>query len=268
MDWMDYTWPPVFAVLLWWAGTGLVIVLDRMPRDSGRWTFVAASLFTVAALLCIGQQAGQRTVAGAYAGFAGAIILWGWHELAFLSGWVTGPRRHALTPGARPGQRLLESVQVLLWHELALIATVLALWAWLGPRENPTAAWTFTLLWVMRVSAKLNLYLGVRNLALEFLPPHLVYLGSYFRQRRFNALMPWSLLLGGAALVVLLAAPQALDAGPFTARLLLASLLALALAEHLMMVLPLQPSALWRWALRREDVPAPGPLVPLKEPLP
>jgi hypothetical protein len=33
---------------------------------------------------------------------------------------------------------------------------------------------------------------------------------------------------------------------------LVASLLALALLEHLMMVLPLQPAALWRWALRRE----------------
>ena len=262
MDWLDYTLPPVFAVLLWWAGTGLVIVLDRMPRDSGRWTFAAASLFTLAALLCIGHQAGHATVSGAYAGFAGAIILWGWHELAFLSGWITGPRRTALTAGAPAGQRLKESVQVLLWHELALLATVLALWLWLGPRENPTAAWTFTLLWVMRVSAKLNLYLGVRNLALEFLPPHLVYLGSYFRHRRFNALMPWSLLLGGIALLALLKGLDGADAGMFTGRLLLASLLALALAEHLMMVLPLQPSALWRWALRREPVPAPGPLVP------
>jgi putative photosynthetic complex assembly protein 2 len=118
------------------------------------------------------------------------------------------------------------------------------------------ASWTFTLLYAMRVSAKLNLYLGVRNLALDFLPPRLLYLGSYFRQRRVNALMPVS-LLAGAALVAWLLQGAAVTAGGIrVAHVLLAALLVLALVEHLMLVLPLQPSALWRWALRREAVAA------------
>ena len=33
----------------------------------------------------------------------------------------------------------------------------------------------------MRQSAKLNLFLGVRNLGVEFLPQHLRYLQSFFR---------------------------------------------------------------------------------------
>jgi putative photosynthetic complex assembly protein 2 len=146
---------------------------------------------------------------------------------------------------------------VLLWHELALIATALVLWAWMAHTPNPTAAWTFTLLYAMRVSAKLNLFLGVRNLALDFLPPHLVYLGSYFRQRRFNALMPVSLVAGGLVVAALVAGSAATAGGIRTAHLLLASLLVLALVEHLMMVLPMEPSALWRWALKREPVVAP-----------
>ena len=77
---------------------------------------------------------------------------------------------------------------------------------------NPTAAWTFTLLYAMRVSAKLNLYLGVRNLALDFLPPRLLYLGSYFRVRRFNALMPWSLLAGAGVVAWLISAAAVLSA--------------------------------------------------------
>ena len=108
-----------------------------------------------------------------------------------------------------------------------------------------------TLLYAMRVSAKLNLYLGVRNLALDFLPPHLLYLGSYFRQRPFNRLMPWSLLAGAVVAGWLIVGAQATTGGAQAAHLLLASLLTLALVEHLMMVLPLEPSALWRWALRR-----------------
>jgi putative photosynthetic complex assembly protein 2 len=145
-------------------------------------------------------------------------------------------------------------VQVLLWHELALIATGLVLWWGLAGSPNPVAAWTFTLLYAMRVSAKLNLYLGVRNLALDFLPPRLLYLGSYFRQRRFNPLMPVS-LLAGCAVVAWLLQGAAVTTGR-VAHVLLAALLVLALVEHLMLVLPLQPSALWRWALRREAVAA------------
>ena len=44
----------------------------------------------------------------------------------------------------------------------------------------------------MRESAKLNLFLGVRNLSEEFLPAHLAYLQSYFRRRSMNMLFPFS----------------------------------------------------------------------------
>jgi len=249
--WIDYVLPPLAAVLLWWLGTGVVILLDRLPRDISAFTMTAGSLFTLAALLCIGHTADDAGVAAAYAGFTCAVVVWGWHELAFLGGWISGPRRVPATPGARGLARFGEALAVLLWHELALLATLLGLWAWLGGSSNPSAAWTFTLLYAMRVSAKLNLYLGVRNLALDFLPPRLLYLGSYFRRRSFNALMPLSLLVGGAVAGWLLMAGAATEGGARTAHLLLASLLTLALVEHLMMVLPLEPSALWRWALKR-----------------
>jgi putative photosynthetic complex assembly protein 2 len=252
--WIDYVLPPVAAVLLWWLGTGIVILLDRVPAAcDGRKTvtFVAASSFSVAALLCIGHTASDKSLAAAYGAFTCAVVVWGWHELAFLSGWITGPRRVSATPGARGSQRFLQAVQVILWHELALLASVVALWAWLGGSANPTAAWTFTLLYAMRVSAKLNLFLGVRNLALDFLPPRLRYLGSYFRRRSFNALLPLSLLGGAVVTGWLIVGAQSTTGGAQAAHLLLASLLILALVEHLMMVLPLEPSALWRWALRR-----------------
>jgi putative photosynthetic complex assembly protein 2 len=251
---MEYALPPIAAVLLWWLGTGIVILLDRMPAScGGRKTvaFVAATSCAVAALVCIAETAHDRGVGAAYAGFTCAVVVWGWHELAFLGGWITGPRRVAATPGARGLGRFGQALQVLLWHELALLATAVALWLRLGGSANPTAAWTFTLLYAMRVSAKLNLYFGVRNLALDFLPPHLLYLGSYFRQRAINALMPWSLLGGAVVTGWLIVGALATTGGAQAAHLLLASLLTLALVEHLMMVLPLEPSALWRWALRR-----------------
>lgn len=253
---IDYLLPPLAAVLLWWLGTGAVIVLDRRPSATRGSTFAAATLLMLLALVAIERTARLDTALAAYAGFAATLALWGWHELSFLGGWITGPRRAAITPGAGGWNRLREAVQVLLWHELALLATLAALWVAFGDDPNPVAPWVFTLLWVMRVSAKLNLFLGVRNLALEFLPPRLEYLGSYFGQRRFNALMPVSLVAGGAVVAWLLALAAAGPAdgagGARVSLVLVASLLALALVEHLMMVLPLQPAALWRWALRRE----------------
>jgi putative photosynthetic complex assembly protein 2 len=251
---LEFALPPIAAVLLWWLGTGIVIVLDRLPGASrgGRMVaLVGSSCFAVAALVCIEQTAQALSVSAAYAAFTCAVVLWAWHELAFLGGWLSGPRRVAATPGTRGLPRLAQAIQVLLWHELALLATCVGLWLWLGGSANPTAAWTFTVLYAMRVSAKVNLYLGVRNLSLDFLPPHLLYLGSYFRQQSFNALMPCSLLAAAAATGWLVLGAQDTSGGEQAARLLLASLLALALVEHLMMVLPLEPSSLWRWALRR-----------------
>ncbi len=249
---MEFFLPVLVAILLWWLGTGAVILLDRRRSalGSSRLSFVVATAITAGALLCV-QRASQGTqVIHAYAGFTCALVLWGWHEVAFLGGWITGPRRQALSSDAPPFRRLSEAVQVVLWHELALIGTAVTLWAWLGHTPNPIAATTFTLLYVMRASAKLNLYLGVRNLGLEFLPDRLVYVGSYFSKRRFNALMPISLVLG--LLLATWWGVQAVDlsGGVRTARVLLASLLVLAVVEHLMMVVPLQPSVLWRWALR------------------
>jgi hypothetical protein len=64
------------------------------------------------------------SVASAYLGFASVIVMWGWHELAFLTGWLTGPRRQPLTAGARGWQRFAESAQAVLWHELGLLANL------------------------------------------------------------------------------------------------------------------------------------------------
>ena len=49
---------------------------------------------------------------------------------------------------------------------------------------NQVGLWTFVILWAMRQSAKLNVFLGVRNLSEEFLPEHLRYLETSLRASR------------------------------------------------------------------------------------
>jgi putative photosynthetic complex assembly protein 2 len=180
---MEFLLPPVVALLVWWLGTGVVMLLDGLPRDTFRWSLATSTVIALGALVCIARSADNTTVAGAYAAFTCAVLAWGWHELAFLTGWLTGPRKDACSAPGHGPTRFNEAVQAILWHELAIIAMTLVIAAltWGGP--NQVALWTFGLLWIMRLSAKLNLFLGVRNRGEEFLPPHLVYLGSYFRHR-------------------------------------------------------------------------------------
>ena len=67
---------------------------------------------------------------------------------------------------------------------------MLVLLTWGAP--NQIGVWTFVILWLMRLSAKLNVYLGVPNLTEEFLPDDLAYLKSYFANAPMNLLFPIS----------------------------------------------------------------------------
>ncbi|MCU0950470.1 MAG: putative photosynthetic complex assembly protein PuhE [Burkholderiaceae bacterium] len=251
--------PAVFAAFVWWFSTGLVLLLDGLPRTTFRWSLALATLLAMAGIAMIGLSARDASVASAYVGFVGALLVWGWQELSFLTGWLTGPR---ITPAsARPGswQHFRQAIAAILWHELAIIAGGLLIAAICWHASNHVALWTYLVLWVMRSSAKLNLFFGVRNLSEEMLPPHLAYLQSFFRRRRMNLLFPLSVVGGTAVATVLVV--RALDpaASDFstTGLTLVAALLALAVLEHWLMVLPINVNAIWQWAMRSRRSPPP-----------
>ncbi len=254
----------VFAVFIWWFSTGLVLLLDRLPHGALRWGHWLSSLLALTAFVALAHTAGASTVANAYCAFTCALLVWGWHELSFLSGWVTGPRKTPLPAGMTGWPRFVQSVRAILWHELAIIAVGLAIVAVTWGLPNQVGTQTFLVLWVMRTSAKLNLFLGVRNLSEEFLPPHLAYLQSFFRRRAMNALLPFSVLGASAVLVwmVMGAADPATPAATVVGTALVATMLAMAIVEHLLLVLPFPSTALWRWALRGgASVATPRPAV-------
>ena len=116
---------------------------------------------------------------------------------------------------------------------------------------NKTALWTYCILWAMRTSAKLNLFLGARNLSEEFLPDHMRYLASYFRKANINFLFPFVVTIGTGVVVLLAELATAATASEFTrtSNLILATLLALAILEHWLMMLPLPAERLWSWGL-------------------
>lgn len=262
------TWmlPVGFAIFVWWFSTGLVLLLDNLPRTTFRWSVLIASALALAALLALSHTASQTSVAGAYCAFTSALLVWAWHELTFLTGWLTGPRKQPETAGATGWQRFSQAVSAILWHELGILASGLLIVAITWGQPNQVGTGTFLVLWVMRTSAKLNLFLGVRNLSEEFLPPHLVYMGSYFRRRPMNALWPFSIAGGLVVLAWLLNGSQAAINGHQAGGLLVATMLAMAVVEHGLLVLPIPSTALWRWAMRRRESHRPGAAANIERP--
>jgi putative photosynthetic complex assembly protein 2 len=104
----------------------------------------------------------------------------------------------------------------------------------------------------MRLSAKLNLFLGVRNLNERFLPEHLRYLQSYFTRRKMNLLFPVSIAASSVLATLVWRGALAGYVGAFEATGLtfVGTLLTLAILEHWLMVLPLPAEVLWNWGLR------------------
>ena len=251
----DLIAPGLFAVFLWWFTTGAILYLDGLPRSTFAASLGAGTAVALAALVGLGVSSGHTTVAAAYCAFTCGVLVWGWQELTFLTGVLTGPRKTPSPAGATEFQRFRHAIAAILWHELAILAGALLVVAVTWGQPNQVGAWTYLILWAMRQSAKLNLFLGVRNLSRELLPEHMAYLGSFFRKRALNLLFPVSVTAGTAVAALMFARAAAPDATPHeTAGLVLAgSLLALAVLEHWFLVLPLPVNALWAWGLKSRE---------------
>lgn len=253
----EHLLPAVVAVFLWWFATGAILYLDGMRRETFRYSLGGATVLLAAAVWGLTETRDLTSAHGAVVAFLCGLAIWGWLELAFLTGVVTGPERRDCPPGLSGWQRFVRATRALLHHELAILAAVAWTTSLTWDGANRVALWTVLLLWGMRLSAKLNLFLGVRNLNAEFLPDHLRYLGTYFGTARTNPLLPVSLVGSVAVAALLLAeafAPSAGNVGAdaFTAVgfTLLGTLAALGALEHALMVLPLPATALWKWGFR------------------
>jgi putative photosynthetic complex assembly protein 2 len=241
----------LFTLAIWWVGTGVVLMLDGLPRRTFRWTLLGASALLAAALGGLAATRTDTSSAGAYLAFTFALVVWGWLEITFLTGFLTGPRKTACPAGCSGWPHFVHAVQAILWHELAIVvaAVVVVLMTWGQP--NPVGGWTVLMLWGMRQSAKLNLFLGVRNLSEEFLPHHLRYLRSYFTQKPLNLLFPFSVTAATVVTACLVQQALAAASGTFeqVAYTLIAALAALGVLEHWFLIVPLPVTALWKWGL-------------------
>ena len=244
----------LITLFLWWFSTGVILWRVRVA-DNGTAQDHQNSVIIGLPLLAIGIAAAWASLpdlsaTGIYLAFLAALALWAWIELAFLSGVITGPNRQPCPPFAAQRDRFWRAVGTIAWHELALIATLIALGTATMHAANPFAFGTFALLFVARVSAKLNLFLGVPRINTQFLPRPLAHLASHFRIGRITAFFPLSIsALTVFSALLLECAINVTHPGMSVGYALLTCLSLLALLEHWFMVLPLPDEKLWRWML-------------------
>jgi putative photosynthetic complex assembly protein 2 len=248
----SYIIPPIYAAFIWWFSTGAVLLLVGRSGPSELPRIVSAAGLLGASLWGLALTSDDTGVVGAYTAFTCTILLWGAQEIAFLAGWLTGPRPQPCPAGSKGAKRLGFALRAILWHELALLtcgAAVVAL-TWNG--SNTVGLWTFATLWVLRQSAKINLFLGVPVTNDELMPEPVKFLKSYFNRKPVGAFFPISVTAATAVLVIMLQRLVEVAVTPFdvVSLTLVSTLFALGVVEHWFMLLPLPAITLWGWGLR------------------
>ncbi|WP_300038292.1 putative photosynthetic complex assembly protein PuhE [uncultured Roseobacter sp.] len=251
--------PALFALFAWWFSTGAILWVVKSADRRGLAARRRAVLLGLPVLglgvLGFWTTLWSSDLLSIYVAFVSALAIWGWIELAFLTGIITGPNTSPLPRDVPEWERFIRAWGTLAYHEMLLAGTLIAMFLAGWDHVNPFGLWTFAVLFFARISAKLNLFLGVPKINVDFLPETLAHLPSHFRHRTMNWLFPVSvtaLTFAAACWLERIAATSGPGASAGFA--LLTAITALALFEHWMMVLPIPDEKLWRWM-----IPAAGP---------
>jgi putative photosynthetic complex assembly protein 2 len=253
---MAYALPIAYALFLWWFCTGLIFYLDSLPARTFRWSMLGASAVLATALGAIWWLRGDTGIVATYLAFTAAVLAWGFQEISLYMGYITGPRKHRCQAGCSGWRHFRHAIEVNLWHELSIIAVALVI-AWLvWDSQNLVAMWTYLLLWMMNLSARLNVFLGVRNVSEEFVPARMEVLKSFLNRKPMNLLFPVSVTAATIGAVLLfLSAASAYTAHDVTSLSFLGAMMTLALVEHWFLMLPLPVEKLFRWTLAVQHGP-------------
>ncbi|MCL9999031.1 MAG: putative photosynthetic complex assembly protein PuhE [Erythrobacter sp.] len=250
MSWSGHVVPFMVTVAIWFVATGLIAWADNRERATFSTSLLVGSVAGIAGLLVILISSLSAQVWAVYLSFIGALMVWGWHELSFLTGASAGPRRGPADPALTGVARFRQAAATVMHHEVALAVTALLLISLSWNAPNQIGATVFVLMFGMRLISKINLFVGVPNSTSEMLPDQLAYLKTYFGPSRMTLLLVAS--LAGIAAATAWFAQVALAAPVGSAEMVGASLLTtlalLGVLEHLFLALPFRDGMLWGWA--------------------
>jgi putative photosynthetic complex assembly protein 2 len=259
---LDNPWIAALAALfLWWSATGVLLWrvhwADRRGEAHHIWSVLLSLPLLFGGVLATHATLDDASPQGVWVAFVAALAIWGWVELAFLSGIITGPNTSVCPDGISGWPRFRAAFLTVAWHEIVLLSLLVTLLALSLDKANSFAFWTFLLLFGARISAKLNLFLGAPYINFDFLPRPLSHLSGYFRQGPVSAFFPLSVTLlaftVGCFIERLWRARQMQDDGAIIGFTMLTILAALALLEHWFMVWRVRDDKLWRWMITARE---------------
>lgn len=249
--------PVCYTVVLWWFTTGVIMVFYRSQRWLVHTFFIVATCIALASFVGVIATRDIEGTRGVYLAVACGIILWAWQTASYYLGYITGPSAGELPGGEesaplrswRLRDRFKLALNASIHHELLAAVTGVLLVALTWGSVNRWAAWIYVALWLMHVSAKLNVFLGVRNFRIDILPSEMHYLDELLPRRPMNLLFPFSVVISGALVLGLIyqgITPGA-DAAQTAGSFIVATMVTLGLLEHLLLVIPL-PVTVWGWS--------------------
>ncbi len=250
--------PFIVTVAIWFVATGLIAWADNRERATFSRSLAVGSLAGIAGLVVILIASLSAEVWAVYASFIGALMVWGWHELSFLTGASAGPRRGNADPALTGAARFRQAAATVMHHEVALALTALLLISLSWNVPNQIGATVFVLMFAMRLISKINLFAGVPNSTSDMLPDQLAYLKTYFGPNRLTVLLAVSIaaIAGATAWFAALALAAPLGSAEMVGASLLTTLALLGVLEHLFLALPFRDGMLWGWALPQRKAAA------------
>lgn len=257
----------------------------QRSRQTVRIWYGCATLVMIGAMAGLWWTAQSSSIAAVYGAVTCGTIVWGWHVAGYYLGFVTGVEpTQSNAASANSGQVVLHRTVLFhsaleqqspfgaairswlaylfptrfrraflasLHHELLIVCFVILMAVITLPQPNRWGLWIFLALWLMHTSAKLNIFFGVRNFRIDFLPEHLHALEQFISKRTSNPFFPLSICVALSIVLVLLYQvidPTALATQSIGATLV-GTMILLGILEHWMLVLPV-PVALWGWGVR------------------
>ena len=243
-----------FTVFVWWLSTSILLAMTRKSYFKKKLLLMfIATLFLGLGYAGMFWSSNNTSVLSTYIAFISSILIWFWLELSFLLGWATGYRKTSCPESVVGFKRAWFAFLTINYCELLILTAAVSLYVLVWDSLNAFGFYFFMVVWIMKIGAKLNIFLGVRNFYENFLPSELSYLQTYFRKRSMNPLFPIFILF--AVWINLLFWNNALLASNEffqTSYTLLASLLTLGIFEHFMMVVPFQLNKLWGLGLSEQ----------------
>ena len=175
----------IFTIFVWWFSTGAILYAIRRVDYSSKISHKAFT-FCCLPLLIFGIisfliSLNSTTIFDIYLSFVSALLIWGWFEIAFLSGVITGKNKKICDNNIKGWERFNLAWKTINYSEFSLLFITFIMYLLVKDSLNNFGFLTFIILYLARVSAKINFFIGVPYINFEFFPKPISHMKSLFK---------------------------------------------------------------------------------------